>query len=77
MNNNVDLVITIEFGKNVATLRKRMGLTQLELAYRCNIHRAYIGAIERGEKKVNICTMFKLAKGLNVEPFQLLQYASK
>ena len=75
--NNVDTDITIKFGKHVATLRKRKGLTQLELAYRCDIHRAYIGAIERGEKKVNICTIFKLAKGLNVEPYQLLKYASR
>ncbi|MBQ8656966.1 MAG: helix-turn-helix transcriptional regulator [Prevotella sp.] len=75
--NNIDDNITIDFGKHISALRKRKGMTQMELAYKCDIHRAYIGAIERGEKKVNICTIFKLAKGLGVEPYQLLQYASR
>lgn len=75
--NNVNTDITVEFGRYIAILRKRKGLTQFDLAHRCGIHRAYIGAIERGEKKVNICTIFKLAKGLSVEPYQLLKYASQ
>ena len=75
--NNIDDRITIDFGKHVSELRKRKGMTQLDLAFKSDIHRAYIGAIERGEKKVNICTIFKLAKGLGVEPYQLLQYASR
>ena len=75
--NNVDNQIATEFGRNIAELRKRKGLTQFDLALKCNMHRAYIGAIERGEKNVNICTIFKLAQGLSVEPYQLLRYASK
>jgi transcriptional regulator with XRE-family HTH domain len=75
--NNDESSITISFGKHVAELRKRRGMTQLDLAYKCHIHRAYIGAIERGEKKVNICTIFKLAKGLEIEPYKLLKYASQ
>lgn len=72
-----DTYITIAFGKHIAELRKRKEMTQLDLAYKSNIHRAYIGAIERGEKKVNICTIFKLAKGLGVEPYKLLRYAAR
>ena len=75
--NNTDTHIAEAFGRNIAELRRRKGLTQLELAYRSSIHRAYIGAIERGEKNVNICTIFKLAKGLDVEPYKLLRYASQ
>lgn len=75
--NDIDTSIARKFGRNLAEIRIHKGYTQVELAYRCNMHRAYIGAIERGEKNINICTLHKLANGLNIEPYKLLLYASK
>lgn len=55
------------FGKKVAEMRKMQHLSQEELADRCNIHRTYIGSIERGEKSPTLNTVEKIANGLNVE----------
>lgn len=62
MNCNINKV----FGKKVAELRKMRHLSQEELAERCNVHRTYIGSIERGEKSPTLNTIEKIAKGLNV-----------
>ncbi|MDP2104149.1 MAG: helix-turn-helix transcriptional regulator, partial [Candidatus Gracilibacteria bacterium] len=45
--------IKIRFGQRVRELRKKLGLSQEELAEKCKLHRTYIGIIERGEK--NLC----------------------
>ena len=55
------------FGKKVAEMRKMQHLSQEELADRCNIHRTYIGSIERGEKSPTLNTVEKIANGLNVD----------
>lgn len=54
------------FGLKVAEIRKQQGISQEELAFRCNVHRTYIGAIERGEKSPTLNTIAKLAIGLNI-----------
>ncbi|MBR0076976.1 MAG: helix-turn-helix transcriptional regulator [Bacteroidales bacterium] len=46
-------------------------ISQEELAYKCGLHRTYIGAIERGEKSPTLNTIEKIAKGLNVQIIQL------
>lgn len=55
------------FGKKVAEMRKMQHLSQEELADKCNIHRTYIGSIERGEKSPTLNTVEKIANGLNVD----------
>lgn len=54
------------FGKRVAQLRRRRGWSQEELAFRCGIHRSYMGVIERGEKSPSMDTVSKVAKGLGL-----------
>lgn len=55
------------FGSRIAEIRRLLGISQEELAFRCGVHRTYIGAIERGEKSPTLNTILKLAKGLNVK----------
>ena len=57
--------INTEFGKKIAYLRNEQNISQEELAFRCGLHRAYIGFIERGEKSPTLNAVAKLAKGLN------------
>ena len=63
MNQNINRL----FGKRIAELRTERNFSQEELAFRCNLHRAYIGFIERGEKSPTLNTIAKLAKGLDVK----------
>jgi transcriptional regulator with XRE-family HTH domain len=55
------------FGKRIRDLRKAQGLSQEELADIANLHRTYIGSIERGEQNVSIDNIARLAKALKVK----------
>ncbi len=61
------------FATNVRHLRTERGLSQEKLAEMANLHRTYIGMIERGERKVTIVTADKIAKALKVNIIDLLQ----
>lgn len=67
----MDSDINNKFGRAVASMRNRQGISQSELAYRCGLHRTYIGAIERGEKSPTLNTVERIAKGLSVSIIQL------
>lgn len=56
--------ILIKFGKRVRYLRIKLGLSQEELAARANVHRTYIGMIERAEKNITLGNIEKIAKAL-------------
>lgn len=61
------------FGKRIEVLRKKQNLSQEELAFKCELHRTYIGAIERGEKSPTLNTIEKIANGLNIEIVELFK----
>ena len=58
--------ILIFFGNKVKTFRKEKGISQEELAFRSELHRTYIGMIERAEKNVTLKNIEKIAKGLGI-----------
>ncbi len=70
---NMNSDIAYKFGRKVAYLRQQMGISQEMLAERCDIHRTYVGAIERGEKVPTLVTIEKIAKGLNVKIVELFE----
>lgn len=58
--------------QNVRSLRKAKGMSQEELADLCDIHRTYIGSVERCERNVTLSTLEVLATALDVSIPQLL-----
>ena len=56
---------------NIRRIRKDRGITQEALAHEAGLNRAYIGYIERGERKPSVETLEKIAKALNVRIFEL------
>jgi transcriptional regulator with XRE-family HTH domain len=56
-----------EFARNVRTLRLEKGWSQEELARRTDLHRTYIGAIERHERNVSLVNVERIAKALGVK----------
>jgi transcriptional regulator with XRE-family HTH domain len=54
------------FGRRVRELRLALRLSQEQLAERADLHRNYIGGIERGERNVGILNIGKLAEALGV-----------
>jgi transcriptional regulator with XRE-family HTH domain len=56
------------FGRNVRRLRKEQELTQAELAQRAGINRSYLGGVERGQRRICMENIARLAKALGVNP---------
>lgn len=54
------------FGENVRKYRRLLDISQEELASRADLHRTYIGMIERAEKNITLVNMEKIAKALKV-----------
>lgn len=42
-------------------------MSQETFAEKCNIHRTYIGAVERGQRNISIDNIEKIANALGVE----------
>ncbi len=59
--------INSEVGFNIRRIREKRGLSQEKLAALANLHRAYIGQIERGEKNIGLKNLEKIAKALDVD----------
>jgi len=65
--------ILIQFGKRVREERLSLGLSQEELAKKANVHRTYIGMIERAEKNITLSNIEKLAKAFKISVSKLLK----
>jgi transcriptional regulator with XRE-family HTH domain len=69
MNGNIEKM----FGEEVRILRRKLGLSQEALAEVCELHRTYIGSVERGERNVSLRNIAKIARALDVTPSWLLK----
>lgn len=63
--------------ENVRAHRKAQRISQEELAYRCGLHRTYIGSVEREERNVSLSTLEVLAGALGVSVPHLLTKRAK
>ena len=61
------------FGMALRTLREERGYSQEELAERANLHRNYVGGVERGERNVGLENIVKLARALSVHTKDLFE----
>ena len=61
------------FGATVRKLRLERNLSQEGLAELANLHRNYVGGVERGERNVGLLNIVALAHGLRVRPARLLE----
>ena len=69
--------IAIEIGLLIRQIRIEKGLSQEDLAFDCELHRTYIGSLERGEKVPTILTLEKIAKALNISLSDLFKKYEK
>lgn len=73
MKNKEQKDILIFFGQNVKKYRIEKGLSQEKLAEMADLHRTYIGMIERAEKNITLVNINKIAQALNMEIALLFQ----
>ena len=64
--------LTATLGENLRALRLARQISQEELADICNLHRTYIGSVERGERNVTLSTLEVLAQAVGVSVPSLL-----
>ncbi len=58
---------------NIRYFRKKLGLSQEALGFKCNMPDVYISKLERGILNVGVDNLEKIAKSLGVKPSQLLE----
>jgi len=63
-----------QFGLNVVYYRKKMRLSQTQLAELVDIHRTYVSSIELGKVSVSFDILFKLAEVLDVPVSKLFEW---
>jgi len=61
------------FAKNIKRCRKRLGLSQLDLAMELEISPNFLSDVETGKKWVSPGTFVKIAKVLKIDPSELLK----
>jgi transcriptional regulator with XRE-family HTH domain len=64
--------INKKVGLNIRKYREKKNWTQEQLAFEADLHRAYIGHVERGEKNIGIKNLEKIAKTLGTSCAKLL-----
>jgi transcriptional regulator with XRE-family HTH domain len=67
----------ITFGHAVRRLRIAKGLSQEDLAELADIHRTYVGDVERGTRNISLINMTRLATALGVPLSQLIREMEK
>lgn len=63
-------------GDRIREQRTARGWTQDELGEKCELHRTFIGSVERGERNVSILNLKVIAGALRVSLAELLTEAS-
>ena len=69
---SLKLTARVIFATNLKRLRLERGLSQELLAEQANLHRTYVGSVERGERNVSIDNMESFANALNVNLREML-----
>lgn len=71
---NASHELQLKLGSVVRAQRKRLGVTQEELAWRAEMHRTYLADIERGARNITLKSIANLARGLEVSVATLLEH---
>ncbi len=64
--------ICIRAGLSIRKLREQKAISQEKLAELADLHRTYIGQVERGEKNLTLRSLERIAKALGVKARELI-----
>ena len=69
--------LLLKFGHAVRNERRKMNISQEKLAELADLHRTYIGMIERAEKNITLLNIEKLSKALKIPLSVLIKKTDK
>ena len=58
-------------GAVLAAARRRAGLTQQQLARRIRKPQSFVSSMERGQRRIDVLELIRVAEGLQVDPRKL------
>jgi transcriptional regulator with XRE-family HTH domain len=65
--------LQLQLGENLRALRQARGLSQEAFAEILDVHRTYMGGVERGERNLTLRSVERIAARLGVDPIELLE----
>ena len=71
-NKNFDVWLSI--GLNILHYRKEQGMTQIQLAEKCNISRTYMQKIETAGSACSLDTLIDITEALNIPLKKLFEF---
>lgn len=60
------------FGEAIRAARRRRGISQEDLAFKCGLDRTYVSGIERGLRNPSLTNILKIAAALDLTAAELL-----
>lgn len=69
--------ISYKIGERIRNFRVQKNMSQETLALASEIHPAYLGRIERGEKCPTVDTLYKISNGLKIPLAELLNITAE
>ena len=64
----------VSLGKQIAILRKKKGISQIELGYRCDFEKSNMRRIEAGRTNPTALTIRKISKALGIPLKKILDF---
>ena len=61
-----DAAFLKELGLKIRARRRERGLTQAQLGGHCELHRTFVGSVERGERNLSILNLRAIARVLRI-----------
>jgi transcriptional regulator with XRE-family HTH domain len=62
-----------QFGTRVRERRQALGKSQEKVAQDAGLHWTFVGQVERGQRNLSLINILKLARGLEIDPGELMQ----
>jgi transcriptional regulator with XRE-family HTH domain len=62
-------------GNAIRALRAKLRVSQEDFAELCDLHRTYVGQVERGERNLSFSNVLRIAKAFRLKPSVLLAKA--